>query len=61
MLQRPNEDIGVIDAQWVEHLALPSLGDQVNIISWASLHSPQTSKKPVAYLLREILHCEYGV
>ncbi|KAK1360256.1 Lysine ketoglutarate reductase trans-splicing protein [Heracleum sosnowskyi] len=27
-VERPQEDIGVIDAQWVEHMSVPSLGDQ---------------------------------
>ncbi|PSS07357.1 Pimeloyl-[acyl-carrier protein] methyl ester esterase [Actinidia chinensis var. chinensis] len=27
-VQRPHEEIGVVDAQWVEHMVLPSLGDQ---------------------------------
>lgn len=31
MLQPPHEKIGVVDAQWIEHKVLPSLGNQVLI------------------------------
>jgi len=34
-VERPHEMIGVVDAQWVEHKLLPSLGDQVRARCYA--------------------------
>ncbi|KAK2983823.1 hypothetical protein RJ640_008499, partial [Escallonia rubra] len=53
-VERPHENIGIIDAQWIEHKVLPSLGNQVNTISLGIKLSIKQTKTPLFYVLENI-------